>query len=103
MLLNGQEIITPNGGRAPLKDALLQMLDIGTGEPEDNVKCVRLWMKIDADDTAELDDNALALLKKCLPRWKPLPWPQISIEYHLWPGDMANRDREMVERKLSGS
>ncbi len=101
-----QTIADRDGNQAvPLKSALTFLLDNSSpGSRELARQLGRLSDRIaDANGSAELVEADIQLLRTALDADKGMKtWALEALEYHLWPGELADSDRERLGKKFNG-
>jgi len=88
----------------PIKAALTHLLDNAPATTRDEARCNgRLCDKItEAEMTVDLTDDDLARIKKALESDKGMKsWAMEGIEYFLWPGDLADSDKERLAARYN--
>ena len=93
------------GPKETLKAVLIFLLDNSApGSRELARQCGRLANRIaDANGKVDLVDAEITLLKTTLDSDKGMKtWALEALEYHLWPKELADSDRERLSKRFNG-
>ena len=88
--------------RASLKDSLLFLLDNSPpGSREMARQFGRLADKIaDSNGSVELNDGEIGNIRTCVDKDIGMKtWALEALDFHLWPHELADSDRERLERR----
>jgi len=103
MLVNLDQLIHNLDGdqRATLRNALVGTLDNTPADTRDYARRVqRLADRLADGGTVELSDAEMGLLREVIDARKGWhPWALESLDYFLWPEELADSDRERIAKR----